>query len=668
MKQKFELNAPFKPKGDQPQAIKKLLSVLKAKSKNNILLGVTGSGKTFTMASVIAKLNKPALILSPNKVLAAQLYAEFKSFFPKNAVEYFISYYDYYQPEAYIPQTDTYIEKDASINKQIEKLRLKTTTSILTRPDTIVVASVSCIYNIGSPDNFSALGLKIEAGQKLERRNFTKALIDIHYQRNDVDFQRGTFRIRGNMIDVYPADLDTAFRMEFSQKVSFISEINPLTGDELRSLNEVWIYPATHFVSTAGEIEKALLSIDIELTGRLEELRGQKKLVEAQRLEQRVNYDMEMLRRAGYCHGIENYSRHFSGRTAGLRPDCLLDYFPKDFLFFIDESHVSIPQVGAMYEGDRSRKKTLVNFGFRLPSALDNRPLKFSEFEKLRPSSVFVSATPGKYERALCDGENIAEQIIRPTGLVDPEIKILPLKGQIKTLMAEIEKVSAKGEKTLILTLTKKNAEDLSDFFTDKKIKAKYIHSSMDTLARLDILGEFRDGKFDVLVGINLLREGLDMPEVSLVAILNADNEGFLRSETTLVQISGRAARNRCGKVIFFADRITASMSRAISEMDRRREKQIAYNKLHHITPQTIKKRVLEIKELDGRLKKESAAIVGKFSTLNINPKNLKRVMADLDKRMKTAADNLNFELAAEYRDRLFELKEMSGRGNKAIR
>lgn len=661
MKQKFELNAPFKPKGDQPQAIKKLLSVLKAKSKNNILLGVTGSGKTFTMASVIAKLNKPALILSPNKVLAAQLYAEFKSFFPKNAVEYFISYYDYYQPEAYIPQTDTYIEKDASINKQIEKLRLKSTTSILTRPDTIVVASVSCIYNIGSPDNFSALGLKIEAGQKLERRNFTKALIDIHYQRNDIDFQRGTFRIRGNMIDVYPADLDTAFRMEFSQKVSFISEINPLTGDELRSLNEVWIYPATHFVSTAGEIEKALLSIDIELTGRLEELREQKKLVEAQRLEQRVNYDMEMLRRAGYCHGIENYSRHFSGRTAGLRPDCLLDYFPKDFLFFIDESHVSIPQVGAMYEGDRSRKNTLVNFGFRLPSALDNRPLKFSEFEKLRPSSVFVSATPGKYERALCDGENIAEQIIRPTGLVDPEIKILPLKGQIKTLMAEIEKVSAKGEKTLILTLTKKNAEDLSDFFTDKKIKAKYIHSSMDTLARLDILGEFRDGKFDVLVGINLLREGLDMPEVSLVAILNADNEGFLRSETTLVQISGRAARNRCGKVIFFADRITASMSRAISEMDRRREKQIAYNKLHHITPQTIKKRVLEIKELDGRLKKESAAIVGKFSTLNINPKNLKRVMADLDKRMKTAADNLNFELAAEYRDRLFELKEMKG-------
>ena len=628
-------------------------------------MGVTGSGKTFTMASVIANLNKPALILSPNKVLAAQLYAEFKSFFPKNAVEYFISYYDYYQPEAYIPQTDTYIEKDASINKQIEKLRLKATTSILTRPDTIVIASVSCIYNIGSPENFSKLGLKIEKGQKLERRSFTKALIDINYQRNDIEFQRGTFRIRGNTIDVFPADLDTSFRMEFSGEVSFITEINPLTGDELRSLNEIWIYPATHFVSTAGEIEKALLSIDKELASRLKELKSQKKLVEAQRLEQRVNYDMEMLRRAGYCHGIENYSRHFSDRPAGSRPDCLLDYFPKDFLLFMDESHVGVPQLGAMYEGDRSRKNTLVNFGFRLPSALDNRPLKFAEFETLRPKTVFVSATPGKYEKALCESENIAEQIIRPTGLVDPEVEILPLKGQIKSLMNEIEKVSAKGEKTLVLTLTKKNAEDLSGFFADKNIKAKYIHSSMDTLTRLDILGEFKDGKFDVLVGINLLREGLDMPEVSCVAILNADNEGFLRSETTLMQISGRAARNRCGKVIFFADRITNSMAKAMSEMSRRRKKQAAYNKAHSITPQTIKRRVLEIKELAGRLKKESAKLVGDFSTLDINPKNLKRAVKDLDKRMKTAADNLNFELAAEYRDRLFELKEMSGTKNR---
>ena len=665
MNPKFELNAPFKPNGDQPQAIKKLLSSLKAGSKNNTLLGVTGSGKTFTMASVIANLNKPALILSPNKVLAAQLYAEFKSFFPKNAVEYFISYYDYYQPEAYIPQTDTYIEKDASINKQIEKLRLKATTSILTRPDTIVIASVSCIYNIGSPENFSKLGLKIEKGQKLERRSFTKALIDINYQRNDIEFQRGTFRIRGNTIDVFPADLDTSFRMEFSGEVSFITEINPLTGDELRSLNEIWIYPATHFVSTAGEIEKALLSIDKELASRLKELKSQKKLVEAQRLEQRVNYDMEMLRRAGYCHGIENYSRHFSDRPVGSRPDCLLDYFPKDFLLFMDESHVGVPQLGAMYEGDRSRKNTLVNFGFRLPSALDNRPLKFAEFETLRPKTVFVSATPGKYEKALCESRNIAEQIIRPTGLVDPEVEILPLKGQIKSLMNEIEKVSAKGEKTLVLTLTKKNAEDLSGFFADKNIKAKYIHSSMDTLTRLDILGEFKDGKFDVLVGINLLREGLDMPEVSCVAILNADNEGFLRSETTLMQISGRAARNRCGKVIFFADRITNSMAKAMSEMSRRRKKQAAYNKAHSITPQTIKRRVLEIKELAGRLKKESAKLVGDFSTLDINPKNLKRAVKDLDKRMKTAADNLNFELAAEYRDRLFELKEMSGTTKK---
>ncbi len=662
MEPKFELNAPFKPNGDQPKAIKKLLSSLKAKSRDNILMGVTGSGKTFTMASVIAKLNKPTLILSPNKVLAAQLYAEFKSFFPKNAVEYFISYYDYYQPEAYIPQTDTYIEKDASINKQIEKLRLKATTSILTRPDTIVIASVSCIYNIGSPENFSKLGIKIEKGQKIERRSFTKALININYQRNDMEFQRGTFRIRGNMIDVFPADLDTAFRMEFSDAVPFLHEINPLTGDELCCLNEIWIYPATHFVSTAGEIEKALVSIEIELTQRLKELKSQKKLLEYQRLEQRVNYDMEMLRRAGYCHGIENYSRHFSNRPPGSRPDCLLDYFPKDFLLFMDESHVGVPQLGAMYEGDRSRKNTLVNFGFRLPSALDNRPLKFAEFEKLRPNSTFVSATPGKYEKALTLKKNIAEQIIRPTGLLDPEIKIIPLKGQIKSLMVEIEKVTAKGEKTLVLTLTKKNAEDLSGFFADKKIKAKYIHSSMDTLTRLDILGEFREGKFDVLVGINLLREGLDMPEVSLVAILNADNEGFLRSETTLMQISGRAARNRCGTVIFFADRITNSMERAMSEMSRRRKKQAAHNKAHHITPQTIKKRVLEIKELAGRLKKESAKFVGDFSTLDINPKNLKRTIKELDKLMKTAADNLNFELAAEYRDRLFELKEMSGK------
>jgi excinuclease ABC subunit B len=662
MESKFELNAPFKPNGDQPKAIKKLLSSLKAKSRDNILMGVTGSGKTFTIASVIAKLNKPTLILSPNKVLAAQLYAEFKSFFPKNAVEYFISYYDYYQPEAYIPQTDTYIEKDASINKQIEKLRLKATTSILTRPDTIVIASVSCIYNIGSPENFSKLGIKIEKGQNIERQSFTKALININYKRNDMEFQRGTFRIRGNMIDVFPADADTAFRMEFSEAIPFIYEINPLTGDELRSLNEIWIYPATHFVSTAGEIEKALVSIEIELAQRLKELKSQKKLLEYQRLEQRVNYDMEMLRRAGYCHGIENYSRHFSNRPPGSRPDCLLDYFPKDFLLFMDESHVGVPQLGAMYEGDRSRKNTLVNFGFRLPSALDNRPLKFAEFEKLRPNSTFVSATPGKYEKALTLKKNIAEQIIRPTGLLDPEIKIIPLKGQIKSLMAEIEKVSAKGEKTLVLTLTKKNAEDLSGFFADKKIKAKYIHSSMDTLTRLDVLGEFREGKFDVLVGINLLREGLDMPEVSLVAILNADNEGFLRSETTLMQISGRAARNRCGTVIFFADRITNSMERAMTEMSRRRKKQAAHNKVHHITPQTIKKRVLEIKELAGRLKKESAKLVGDFSTLDINPKNLKRTIKELDKLMKTAADNLSFELAAEYRDRLFELKEMSGK------
>ena len=524
---------------------------------------------------------------------------------------------------------------------------------------------MSCIYNIGSPENFSKLGLKIKKGERAERKSFTRALIDIHYERNDIDFQRGSFRIRGNVIDVYPADIDTAFRVEFSDNISSITEINPLTGSDIRDIDEAWIYPATHFVSTAGEIEKALVSINAELKERLVELKSQNKLVEAQRLEQRVKYDMEMLAQAGYCHGIENYSRHFSDRPKGSRPDCLLDYFPKDFLLFIDESHVSVPQIGAMYEGDRSRKNTLVNFGFRLPSALDNRPLKFPEFESLRPKSVFVSATPGKYETAICQNKNIAEQILRPTGLVDPEIKIMPLKNQIASLMVEIEKANQKKEKTLVLTLTKKNAEDLSEFFADKKIRAKYIHSSMDTLTRIDVLEKFKKGEFDVLVGINLLREGLDMPEVSLVAILNADNEGFLRSETTLIQISGRAARNRCGKVVFFADTITNSMKRAMAVMDRRRKKQIAYNKLHHITPQTVKKRILEMGRLKESVKKEGLSMVGKLSVLDINPKNLKRIMADLEKQMKKAADNLNFELAAEFRDRFLELKEMKGTRRK---
>ena len=665
---KFKLVAPFKPSGSQPAALDALCAGIKAGKANQTLLGVTGSGKTFTLAAMVERLQRPALIISPNKVLAAQLYSEFKTFFPENAVEYFVSYYDYYQPEAYIPASDTYIEKDSSINDHIDKLRLKATTSILTRPDTLVVASVSCIYNIGSPKNFAEKCLYIKKGQKADRKELTRALVNIHYERNELEFTRGTFRIRGANLDIFPGDSETAWRVEMGDAVEAIKEIDPLTGNVLKELPETWVFPAKHFVSTSGEIETAARAIEVELAERLADLKGKGKLLEAERLSQRVRYDLEMIRQTGYCSGVENYSRHLANRAPGSRPDCLFDYFGKDFLLFVDESHVTVPQIRGMYAGDRARKQTLVDFGFRLPSALDNRPLKFDEFEALRPSTVFVSATPGPYELATCRKEDVVEQIIRPTGLVDPEISILPVTGQIKALTAEIEKRAAKKERTLVLTLTKKTAEDLSAYLGEKGLKARYMHSDMDTLERLDILSAFRKGEFDALVGINLLREGLDIPEVTLVAILNADNEGFLRSETTLIQISGRAARNLCGEVILFADRITGSMARAMAEMKRRREQQVAYNKKHGIEPKTIIKKFVEFEELRTQAKRQGLSVAEPLPRWDAPKSSIKAMAVEIEQRMKSAADNLNFELAVELRDRLFEIREMAGVKVKAGR
>ncbi|MDA8132092.1 MAG: excinuclease ABC subunit UvrB [Elusimicrobia bacterium] len=667
MEGRFKLEAPFKASGDQPAAIEALAKGVLGGKANQTLLGVTGSGKTFTMAALVQKLQRPALVISPNKVLAAQLYSEFKTFFPENAVEYFVSYYDYYQPEAYIPSTDTYIEKDSSINDHIDKLRLKATTSILTRKDTLVVASVSSIYNIGSPENFSELCLHLKVGNKADRRELTRFLVSIHYDRNETAFERGTFRMRGANLDIFPGDSDTAWRVQLGDTIEAVKEIDPLTGDTIRELKETWIFPATHFVSTAGEVETAAASIEAELAERLNVLKGQGKLLEAERLSQRVRYDLEMIRQTGFCSGIENYSRHLANRAPGSRPDCLFDYFKDDFLLFIDESHVAVPQIRGMYEGDRARKQTLVDFGFRLPSALDNRPLKFDEFEALRPSTVFVSATPGPYELQHCSKDDIVEQIIRPTGLVDPEVKIMPVTGQIKSLTEEIAKRAEKNERTLVLTLTKKTAEDLSDYLKEKGLKARYMHSDMDTLERLDILGDFRKGEFDALVGINLLREGLDIPEVTLVAILNADNEGFLRSETTLIQISGRAARNLCGEVILFADRMTGSMERAIAEMKRRRDRQVAFNKKHNIKPQSIVKKFVEYEELRTQAKRQGIAVAEPLPK-GLSKSGAQAMAGELERRMRDAADNLNFELAAELRDRLMELREMSGIKLKAVK
>ena len=657
---KFKLVSNFKPAGDQPKAIDALTQGVLDGKKRQTLLGVTGSGKTFTMANVIARLNKPTLILSPNKVLAAQLYAEFKQFFPENAVEYFISYYDYYQPEAYIPQTDTYIEKDSSINEHIDKLRLKATTSLTSRNDVIVVASVSCIYNIGSPDSFREMRIYVKQGMEMTRAQLSGHLIKIQYHRAEMEFMSGQFRMRGPNIDVMTPYSQNAIRIEIvGRTIAHIYEIHPITGNVLAELKEAWIYPAKHFVATDEDTKNALEQIRADLQVRHAELLAQGKEIEAYRLKQRTEYDLEMLTQAGFCSGIENYSRYMDGRKPGERPSTLIDYFKRydDFLMMVDESHVALPQVRGMFNGDRARKTMLVDFGFRLPSALDNRPLKFEEFESLMPSTVFVSATPGPYELSVC-GNNIVEQVIRPTGLVDPKVEVHPTAGQIDHLVGKIKEHTAKNERTLVMALTKKTAEDLSTYFTEHNIKTRYLHSDIEALDRVEILKEFRQGKFDVLVGINLLREGIDIPQVGLVAILGADNEGFLRNTTTLIQISGRAARNAGGEVILYADRKTDSIKYALTEMNRRRELQEAYNKEHHITPKTIQKAEVELKEFEQQAKTSAFGILADSLPIP-TAKNIKSVEKEIEQQMRDAADALNFELAAELRDRLFELREM---------
>lgn len=658
---KFKLVSKFKPAGDQPKAIDALTNNILAGKTRQTLLGVTGSGKTFTMANVITRLNRPTLILSPNKVLAAQLYGEFKQFFPENAVEYFISYYDYYQPEAYIPQTDTYIEKDSAVNEHIDKLRLKATTSLLTRKDVIVVASVSCIYNIGSPDSFREMRIYVKKGAEMTRSQLSGRLIKIQYHRDEMEFTSGNFRMRGPFTDIMTPYSQNALRVEIAGKtIAHIYEIHPITGNVLAELDEAWIYPAKHFVATDEDTQSAIDNIRRDLDLRHAELLKMGKELEAYRLKQRTEYDLEMLQQAGFCPGIENYSRYIDGRKPGERPACLLDYFKKydDFLMMVDESHVSLPQVRGMFNGDRARKQMLVDFGFRLPSALDNRPLKFDEFEKLLPSTIFVSATPGPYELTVC-GNNIVEQVIRPTGLLDPKVYMHPTAGQIDHLVEKINEHKARGERTLVLALTKKTAEDLSAYFTEKNIKTRYLHSDIEALDRVEILKDFRQGKFDVLVGINLLREGIDIPQVGFVAILGADNEGFLRNTTTLIQISGRAARNADGEVVLYADRKTDSIKYALNEMNRRRALQEAYNKEHHITPKTIQKTEVELKEFEQQTQSSAFGILS--DTLPTPTlKNLKSVEKDIEQQMLQAAEALNFELAAELRDRLYELRQMS--------
>lgn len=666
MKNEFKLVSNFSPAGEQPQAIDKLSKNILENKKTQVLLGVTGSGKTFVIANVIQKVQKPTLIISPNKILAAQLYSEFKSFFPHNAVEYFISYYDYYQPEAYIPQTDTYIEKDSSINDHIDRLRLKATTSILERRDVIVVASVSSIYNLGAPEDYQNMCVKISVGQKTTRDKIIEQLIAIQYERNEIDFIRGKFRVKGDILDIFPAYLETAIRIDFfGDEIDTIKEFDVLTGEILNKKEKTYIYPAKHFVTSSDKLKTSIKLIENELENRVVHLKAEGKLLEAQRLLQRTKYDMEMLQETGICHGVENYSRHLSLRPEGTRPTTLIDYFlsnelTKDFMLVIDESHISLPQIRGMYEGDRSRKQTLVDFGFRLPSALDNRPLKFNEFEEIINQSIMVSATPGKYELEKSKN-NIVELVIRPTGLVDPEVIIRPIDNQIKDMIEEIKKVISKKQRVLITTLTKKMSEDLTAYLKEKGFNVEYMHSSIESLKRIEIIRDLRLGKFDILVGINLLREGLDLPEVALVVILDADKEGFLRSEQTLIQTCGRAARNVDGKVIFYADKITGSMDRAIKEMVRRRKKQLEYNKKNKITPKTIIKAVSELEEFQFKAKETSQQILVKqLNEEYISSKNINQIMKSLEQQMKEAADNLDFETAVIFRDKLKELKSMS--------
>ncbi|MEC7473232.1 MAG: excinuclease ABC subunit UvrB [Pseudomonadota bacterium] len=665
---KFELVTRFKPAGDQPEAIRQMIEGIEAGLSHQTLLGVTGSGKTFSIANVIAHVQRPTLVLAPNKTLAAQLYGEFKAFFPNNAVEYFVSYYDYYQPEAYVPSSDTFIEKDASINDHIEQMRLSATKALLERPDAIIVTTVSCIYGLGDPQSYLKMVLHVDRGDRLDQRELLRRLTGLQYTRNDMDFARATFRVRGDVIDVFPAESDLeAVRIElFDDEVESLSAFDPLTGEVIRKLPRFTFYPKSHYVTPRETLLDAIEKIKDELRERLDYLRSQNKLVEAQRLEQRTRFDLEMIMELGYCNGIENYSRYLSGRDAGEPPPTLFDYLPADALLVIDESHVSVPQVGAMYKGDRSRKETLVEYGFRLPSALDNRPMRFDEWEAICPQTIFVSATPGPYEAE--HAGRVVEQVVRPTGLVDPQIEVRPALTQVDDLLSEIRKCVAKEERVLVTTLTKRMAEDLTDYLGDHDVRVRYLHSDIDTVERVEIIRDLRLGTFDVLVGINLLREGLDMPEVSLVAILDADKEGFLRSERSLIQTIGRAARNLNGRAILYADNVTGSMQRAIDETERRRAKQIAFNEAHGIVPKGVKKDVQDILEgatvPGSRSKKrrgeaKAAEESARYEKELRSPSEITKRIRQLEEKMLSLARDLEFEAAAEARDEIHKLREL---------
>ncbi|EWH02873.1 excinuclease ABC subunit UvrB [Halomonas sp. BC04] len=667
MSKPFRLQSNFQPAGDQPAAIESLISGLESGLTHQTLLGVTGSGKTFTMANVVERLQRPTIVMAPNKTLAAQLYGEFKSFFPDNAIEYFVSYYDYYQPEAYVPSSDTFIEKDASINEHIEQMRLSATKALLERRDALIVVSVSAIYGLGDPEQYLKMRLHFTRGELIHQRDFLRRLAELQYTRNDMDFRRGTYRVRGDVIDIYPADSDEeAVRVElFDDEIDTISLFDPLTGEVRGKVPRMTIYPKSHYVTPRETIVAAADRIKSELVERLEWLRKHDKLVEAQRLEQRTLYDLEMMNELGYCNGIENYSRYLSGRAPGEPPPTFFDYLPADALLFIDESHVSVPQVGGMYKGDRSRKETLVEYGFRLPSALDNRPMKFEEWERISPQTIFVSATPGPYEAA--HAGQLVEQVVRPTGLLDPELEVRPATTQVDDLLSEIGLRTDVGERVLVTTLTKRMAEDLTEYLDEHGVRVRYLHSDIDTVERVEIIRDLRLGKFDVLVGINLLREGLDIPEVSLVAILDADKEGFLRNERSLIQTIGRAARNAHGKAILYGDRVTDSMRRAIEETERRRSKQMEHNAAHGITPTTITRSVADIMETSqtpgkkgGRRRGERQVAEGAaiYDLNDLSPKDVIKEISRTEDAMFEAAQNLEFEEAARMRDRLHELKE----------
>jgi excinuclease ABC subunit B len=647
----FQLRAEYEPTGDQPQAIAALVQSLQAGHRHQTLLGVTGSGKTFTMANVIAQLNRPALVISHNKTLAAQLYSEFKSFFPDNAVEYFVSYYDYYQPEAYVPSSDTFIEKDSSINEEIERLRIATTSSLVSRRDVIVVASVSCIYGLGSPEDFAAMRIQIRQGGAFNRNKFLERLVENLYERNDYELKRGCFRVRGDVVDVMPAYLEHGLRVEFlGDEIESLTEFEPVGGAVLRKTEQFDLYPANQYVTTKVRLEAAIAGIKAELEARVAHFEGNQQYLEAQRIRMRTNYDLEMLQEMGFCSGIENYSLHLTGRKSGDRPFCLIDFFPKDFLLMVDESHVTIPQVGGMYNGDLARKKTLVNFGFRLPSALDNRPQSFAEFQQITGQTIYVSATPAEFELQV--STVVAEQVIRPTGLLDPEITLRPTKGQVEDLIGEARKAALEGERVLVTTLTKRLSEDLTTYLREAKIRVEYLHSDIDALERVEILRNLRKGNFDVLIGINLLREGLDLPEVALVAILDADKEGFLRSATSLMQTAGRAARHERGRVIFYADVVTGSIRRTMEEVTRRRAKQLAYNQAHGITPRSIKRGIqASLRVYDGN------ATDGTSVVAETGAGDVAAVIAELEDEMQEAANKLEFERAALLRDQINSLK-----------